>query len=232
MTPVALGRFDCLAFSTMEPARIIKQNGRAVDLAIPSHPRREDTVRAYRLIGVAFLLVAGLATAQKDMPTTGRLAQTPNADLETNIGGVVFRINRTSPLPNAFGKPDIFGRKIDRGFVELRYKGQSPDGLLKFQLTDVDTMSNETTMNQTPRETTTSRAQVSALGNSATGTQQSTTVRSEGGKTEVLPPDTTPFTIDLAKKKEFKLGDVTVQISEADELSLKYRLLWANQKKK
>jgi hypothetical protein len=165
------------------------------------------------------------------MPITGKLAQTPNSDLEASIGGVVFRVNRTSALPNAFGKPDIFGRKIDHGFVELRYKGQSPDGLLMFQLTDVDTISNETTMNRTPREITTTRAQVSALGISASGTQQSTTIRTEAGKTEALPPDTTPFTIDPAKKKEFKIGDVTVQISQADELSLKYRLLWSDQRK-
>jgi len=183
-----------------------------------------------RLTGAAFVFLASLNAA--DMPITGKLAQTPNTDLETHIGGVVFRVNRTSPLPNVFGKPDIFGRKVDRGFVELRYKGQSPDGQLKFQLTDVGTISNETTMNQTPREITTTRAQVSTLGNSSVGTQQSTTVRDEAGKTEVLPPDTTAFTIDTAKKKEFKIEDVTVQISEADELSLKYRLLWSSQKKK
>jgi hypothetical protein len=190
-------------------------------------------MRAVRLlIGVASLFLASLNAAQKGMPIVGKLAQTTNSDLEASIGGVVFRVTRTSPLPNAFGKPDIFGRRIDRGFVELRYKGQSPDGLLMFQLTDVDTISNETTMNRTPREITTTSAQVSALGNSASGTQQSTTIRTEAGRTEVLPPDTTPFTIDPAKKKEFKIGDVTVQISEADELALKYRLLWSDQKKK
>jgi len=90
-----------------------------------------------------------------------------------------------------------------------------------FQLTDVDTISNETTMNRTPLQVTT-----------ATGTQQSTTVWTEAGKTEVLPPDTTAFAIDPAKKKEFKIGDVTVQISEADQLSLKYRLLWSAQNSK
>ncbi|MDE3166380.1 MAG: hypothetical protein KGN36_11290 [Acidobacteriota bacterium] len=197
---------------------------------LSEQPTRKGDMRAVRLIGVASLFLASLNAA--DLPITPKLAQTPNSDLEASIGGVVFRVNRTSPLPNAFGKADIFGRRVDRGFVELRYKGRSPDGLLMFQLTDVDTISNETTMNRTPTEVTTGRAQVSTLGNSATGTQQSTTVRAEAGKTVVLPPDTTPFTIDPAKKREFKIGDVTVQIFEVDELSLKYRLLWTAPRKK
>lgn len=105
-------------------------------------------MNALRLI--AALFCAGMGAAQKDLPVTSRLIQAPNKDLETNIGGVVFRVNRASPLPNLFGKADIFGRTVDRGFVELRYKGQSPDGLLLFQLTDVETTSNETTMSRTP----------------------------------------------------------------------------------
>jgi hypothetical protein len=185
----------------IDPARAVHQKPNA----------KGANMRALRLVGVASLLLAGLNAAPKDLPITSNLAQTPNIDLEASIGGVVLKVNRTSPLPNVLGRADVFGRKIDRGFVELRYKGQSPDGLLMFQLTDVETTSSETTM---------SRA------------QQSTTAGAEAGKTEVLPPDTTPFTVDPTKKKEFKIGDVTVQILEADGLSLKYRLLWSDQKKK
>jgi hypothetical protein len=50
-----------------------------------------------------------------DLLVTSKLAQKPNVDFETHVGGVVFLLTRTSALPNIFGRPDIFGRKIDRG---------------------------------------------------------------------------------------------------------------------
>ena len=46
----------------------------------------------------------------------------------TYIGGAVFRIHRSSDLPNAFNEADVFGGKVERGFTELRFAGLSPDG--------------------------------------------------------------------------------------------------------
>lgn len=195
------------------------------------------TMRVIRTTAVIVIYLSSLAAAEK---ITSRLVQAPDEDLETNVGGVVFRVDRQSPLPNIIGKPDIFGRKVDRGFVELRFKGLSPDGTLTFELKDVETRSNETTMNRDQAEVTRSTANVTATGTStgvisqstARGTVQSTTVRSQVGTNEMLPPDTTRFTVDPAKRKEFKIGDVTVQLGSADEVSLKYRLLWAGPRKK
>ncbi len=178
----------------------------------------------------AVILVAARALAA-DLPTTGKLVQKANTELETHVGGVVFTLNRASPLPNAFGKKDIFGRKVDRGFVQLRYRGKTPDGKLVFTVTDVETRSNETTMNRTPIAVTNSTAQATANAGSVTAHGTSTTVYGQAGRTESLPADTTEFVVDPTQKSEFKIADVGVRVIAYDELSLKYRLSWDELKK-
>jgi hypothetical protein len=68
--------------------------------------------------------------------------------LETYIGGVIFKLDRTKPLPNLYGKPDIFGRKVYAGYSELRYQGLTDDGKILLRLTEAETQSNETTMSR------------------------------------------------------------------------------------
>lgn len=54
-----------------------------------------------------FAIVAAMVIAQ-DLPVTEKLVQTTGVPLETYIGGQVFKVTRSSPLPNVFGKADIF----------------------------------------------------------------------------------------------------------------------------
>jgi len=69
-----------------------------------------------------------------------------NKPLLASVGSVLLRINKTSDLPNIFGKADIYGGKMDRGFTEVRLIGG--DGKTRFSLsiTDVEKASSETTM--------------------------------------------------------------------------------------
>ncbi len=189
-------------------------------------------------IALAFALVSPVAFSS-DLPVTEKLAQKTGTKLEASIGETVFRVTRTSPLPNAFGRADIFGRTVDRGFRELRFQGIS-EGKLVFRLVDVETRSNETTMSRsgavisstTGTANTTGSAvaspsggHVNVTGNSTT-TYSGTTVttRAPQGRTEALPPNTTEFQIDPATRKEMKLGSVRVRILGFDDLGLQYEL--------
>ena len=173
-------------------------------------------------------LVLALATPMpgycEDLPVTDKLVQKTGAVLETSIGGQVFKIARSSPLPNAFGRADIFGRTVDRGSVELRYQGETPDGKLVFRLIDVDVRSNETTMNRTPFSYSTGTATAHRYGDSTMVRGNALTIRGQEGRNEMLPPNTTEFAIDASKKKELRLGSVMVTIIGFDETSLNYSL--------
>ena len=171
-------------------------------------------------------LLISFACYGEDLPINEKLAQSADIPLETNIGGQIFKINRTSALPNIFGKADIFGRTVNRGFVELRFQGLTSDGKILLKLVDIDVKSNETTMNRNKvgivnGQTTTS---INSNNNLATTTGTATTVVSQEGRNEMLPPNTTEFAVDLQKKREFKFGSVILSITDVDETSIKYSL--------
>lgn len=123
-------------------------------------------------------------------------------------------------LPNAFGKADVFGGKVNRGYTELRYQGITPDGRLVFRVTQVETESTETTMSHYGGSTSTLNAR--RVGNSVYGTV--TTYDAPRGATERLPPNTTEFALDPKKTKEFTIDGFKVLVINASETSLAYQL--------
>lgn len=167
------------------------------------------------------LLIAGCATIQ----TYERLVQPTDSELNTYIGGSVFRIERSSDLPNAFGKADVWGGKVDRGFVELRYQGLASDGKLIFRVTDIETRSNETTMSRygLRQSAVNAATTVSPPGTSASTFGTVTTVAPQG-QTQFLGPNTTEFAVDATKTQVLTIAGVKVRIVGFDGHSLKYAL--------
>jgi hypothetical protein len=163
-----------------------------------------------------FVLTGCGATIQ----TYERLSHDTGRELSTHVGGQVFRVQRTQDLMNAFGKADVFGGKVNRGYIELRYQGLTEDGRLVFRLTEVETESTETTMSRYGGSTSTINAQ--RIGNSVYGTV--TTYNTPRGITNHLPPNTTEFAVDSKKNKEFIVGGVEVQIISFTEIYLAYKL--------
>lgn len=181
--------------------------------------------------GLLLLMIAlaPAVTLAQDLPVTEKLIQVTGAPLETHIGGLVFKVTRTSPLPNLFGRADIFGRTVDRGSVELRYQGQTPDRKIVLRLIDIDVRSNETTMNRSRVGVTSATGSATYTPSSSSATARGTaiTVVGQEGRNEMLPPNTTEFAIDPHAKRELRLGSVTVTILDVDETSIKYSLLFA-----
>jgi hypothetical protein len=140
----------------------------------------------------------------------------PNGNIrETHIGGSIFKEERKRPLPNAFGKPDVFGRKVYAGYTELRFQGLTSDGHIILQLTEVDTHSTETTMSRSGqshvRGSTDNR-----------GVVKGTITHPAQGSTQVLPPNTTQFTFDPTKETELAIAGYRVRFLEFTQQKLKY----------
>jgi hypothetical protein len=64
-------------------------------------------------------------------------------------GDVVMSFELRRPLPNIFGKPDIFGRTTDAGRITVRYLGTEGSRAV-FERADVVISNDATTMSQTP----------------------------------------------------------------------------------
>lgn len=181
-------------------------------------------------INLAFIVVLGVMFSSiswcDDLPITERLVQKRNVELKMHIGGAVFKVTRTSPLPNAFGKADMFGRKVDRGFMELRFLGVDENGKTKFRLTDVETTSNETTMSRTPISYSTGSAQVTynPITKSASAQGSAITFGPPEGSTESLPPNTTEFQVDTGSLQEIEFGGIKLLIKSVNATQVTYVL--------
>lgn len=163
----------------------------------------------------ASVLVSGCSPIR----TYENLSQYTETPLSAHVGGQVLKIERSTDLPNAFGKADVFGGKVDKGFTELRYQGTTQDGRLVFRLTEIDTASNETTMSRYGSRTTNFNA--ASYGNQVYG--NITTYDAPEGETEMLPPNTTEFAIP-STRRFIDVSGVRVNIISNDEVSLTYSL--------
>ena len=141
----------------------------------------------------------------------------PSAIRETYVGGQIFKIDRTRPLPNAFGGADIFGRKIYAGYTELRYQGLTDDGRIKLRVTEVETHSTETTMSR-------SRVEYFDGDVDRQGNISGTITRPRKGSTELLPPNATDFTIDPTREKDLTIAGMKIRFVEFTPKNLKYTL--------
>lgn len=165
------------------------------------------------------VLVSILMTGCSPVRTYENLSQYTETPLTAHIGGQVLKVERSSDLPNAFGNADVFGGKVDRGFTELRYQGTTQDGRLVFRLTEIDTVSNESTMSRYGSRNTTFNAQ--SYGNQVYG--NITTYDAPDGHTDRMPANTTEFAIP-PERRSFSVGGVVVNIISNDEVSLVYSL--------
>jgi hypothetical protein len=93
---------------------------------------------------------------------------------QAGVGDTVLDLKITEPLPNAFGKADVFGRTRDAGRVIVRYLGER-NGVAYFSRQNVTIQSNDTTMSRTGMyvpnvQQTTMTGNVGTIPVSATGT--------------------------------------------------------------
>lgn len=143
-----------------------------------------------------------------------------NRETFVSVGDTLVKITMRESLPNAFGGSDIFGRKRDRGFVEVRYMGLAADGRAVFRRRTVDVYTNETTM--TRMQPRWGSATVTAHGNRAD--ISSFSVGSDQAHVEALPPDTIEFALDLSKNKTITVEDRIIEVVEADGGGVKFVL--------
>lgn len=141
-------------------------------------------------------------------------------ELYTSVGDTLVRVTIKEPLPNAFGGSDIFGRKREKGFVEIRFMGMTEDGRAVFRRRSVDVISNETTMSRSQ-----SLLGGSSIEQSGSGANAAIIVEgNDGAGMEVMAPDTIEFALDITKHRTITVEDYALHLNSADSGGVSFKI--------
>jgi hypothetical protein len=152
------------------------------------------------------------------------LQQATGTTLRASVGGKIFRIERSSDLPNAYGKADVFGGKVDRGFLELRFVGVSDDGRLVLRITDIETRSNETTMSRYGAGYAYESARTTYTPSGSWTTASGVYIPPPSGQTQILPPNTVEFLYGF-KSGSLLIEGIEVTFEAVTPQAITYKLL-------
>ena len=213
-----------------------------LNISAAFHPSRCNIYTSQNFEGekmkklVGFIGIATFMLGCANIEHTSRVDQPLGQTRMAGVGDVVLRINKTRDLQNAFGKADLFGRKTNEGFVEVRFVGVEANGEIVLFRKDIQILTNETTTSRTPFSST-----VGSSSTTATGTYSGTTnagvinanSRSNYAATTIAPvsdfhiiapPDT--FAIRLPKvAKTVPIEGHIVEIINSSATSLNFKIV-------
>jgi hypothetical protein len=103
----------------------------------------------FRRCGLAWVITLALITPALSQGLNRRADLVSPQNGRVGPGDLAMNINVTEALPNAFGAPDIFGRRRPAGHTVVQFVG-SENGVAYFHRQSTAVNSNETTMTRTP----------------------------------------------------------------------------------
>jgi hypothetical protein len=179
-----------------------------------------------RSIFIAFAAVALSSCAQVEHRQ--QLAESAGKVTTVPVGGAIVTINKEKDLPNIFGRADIYGRKVDAGFIKILYKGRDRDGAILVEQVDVDIQSNASVLTRMPATYSASSQGTVAAGGSGTVTGQASSgafgIAPHQEQNIVLPPTATRFAVPPGKTLTLPTGQ-TIEFLNAEPHQLTYRIL-------
>ncbi len=178
-----------------------------------------------KTIVVFVLVIVSLAMSGCSSIRSHRnLDQPTGSVLTTGVGGTVFRLNKTGDLPNVFGRRDIWGGKIDKGFAEMKL-ADIEGAILVLEVTDVNKSSSETVMD---RYKPFDSLQNSARAFSGTGRGVAIDVDVDVNNTVVIgnQEQAKPHIIrfDTAKQRDIVISGIRVNFSDIQPFNVQYTL--------
>ena len=162
-----------------------------------------------RLVRLFLMVVLSLMAACGAIRSHRQVDQALGPQLTTGIGGTVFRLNKLSDLPNAFGGRDIYGGKVDRGFAEIKLVGIE-DQILVLDVIDVNRQSSETTMERYKHLMRPGVANVDV--------QQSVNMGGSQG------PKPTRIHLDTRKQRDIVISGIKINFLEVQPYSVRYTI--------
>jgi hypothetical protein len=183
-------------------------------LAVTHQPNQST-----KLLGiVVFAVTVSFHSAPASAKASTVINQPENRELFASVGDTVIRVKLQESLPNAFGGSDVFGRKRERGSIEIRFIGIRADGRAVFRRKSVDVFSNETTMSPSQSWGTAPNINQSGYGANVA------IVNNAGGDAtvQVMPGDTIDLALDLPRQNLITVEDRVIEVISADEGGVKF----------
>lgn len=190
-------------------------------------------VSSLRVIVIA--LIFGFLSACASIEKS-RLAEQPtNQPLLAGKGDTVLKVNKQRDLENALGNADLFGRKTNEGFSELRFVGIEKSGAIVFYRNDIRIVTNETTMSRSGVSSTFGSANTTASGSyygnenygtvsgSASTNYSSSTLSPTSDFHAVIPQNTTPIVLKPGDNKIVMEGYV-LEVLDVSSGALQYKI--------
>jgi hypothetical protein len=179
--------------------------------------------------GSAVVLMALALAACSSVETKTSLV-TPAATeavVTAGPGDVVMRFQSRRSLPNVFGKADLYGRTTNAGSITVRYVG-SRGAQAVFERTDVEVVSNATTMSESPLilPTTASTNFNGSIGATpVSGTATSTSYRFIPARGSSQYATTSqPIQFVLGEGQSVPVSGRTLRVVEVGPASVRYRI--------
>ena len=157
------------------------------------------------------LLLASCSSVTSEIKSYETLRQAVDSELNSAIGSVIFRLDRSSDLPNAFGGGDIYGGKIDNGFSQVVFSS-AENRDLNFTLEDVFINSTETTMDRY-------KDLMVVPGNNSTVVTVNNNERST-----LDPKNLSRIQINLDTNRVISISGYLIRISSFDGVNLSYTI--------
>lgn len=174
-----------------------------------------------------------------------KFEQPLNTNISTNVGGAMVKVVLKEDLPNYFGRADIFGGKIEKGYKMLTFMGLDQNGKIKLRIYDVSIMTNENTMTRygvnrsyfNLNNSSYSNIQATSYGNfgSAYSTSNGytngviTNIPKREANRDVLPPNVIDIEFDYEKNKQLEFSNKIIKIDSVTPTSIRYTIMDATQ---
>jgi hypothetical protein len=173
-------------------------------------------------LAVTTLAVAGCAQVQQRQ----QLANPIGLVMRTPVGGAIATIRKDRDLPNAFGRADIHGRKVDAGFTKIIYRGRESDGSVLVEQIDIDLKSDASTLTRPPVLYTSTQPAVlsSRETGAAYGSSRTVSIASPAEQSSIALPSAAQFSVPKQRTLTLPTGQ-TVEFIAADPHQLTYRIV-------
>lgn len=180
-----------------------------------------------KALTIALAAVGALLSACAKIEHKQLLAEPVGKDLTVPVGGTIATMNKQKDLPNVFGKADLYGRKVDTGFVKLIYEGPAGNGGVAIAQIDVDVLSNADVFSRMPAMAG-SYSSASVYGNrnyvSGYGSSDSWAYAPRNETNIVLPPNSRRFTVPRNRSLTLQTGQ-RVEFISVEPHQLTYRIV-------
>jgi hypothetical protein len=173
-------------------------------------------------LAVAALTVAGCAEVQQRQ----QLAEPIGLVMRTPVGGTIATIRKDRDLPNAWGRADIYGRKVDAGFTKIIYRGRESDGSILVEQIDIDLKSNASTLTRPPVIYTRTQPAVASSRESGAvyGSSRTVSIASPSEQSAVALPNAAQFSVPKQSSLTLPTGQ-TVEFIAAERHELIFRII-------